>query len=298
MQSKLIRNCSKIEKEIRTSNNYLAYNSHSLRNESSNIKSVVFNGMKNNLESLKSILGILPSTEFSETHGLILETKTDLNLFRIQIKFHVQIENEFNIHSISVKPSSNIYNQPQRSYFDDEECEESYMRDIIDEYRGSVQSSLTLPVMKILIRLNKLSKRYRDLDTLHEQFGNACMIYERNLDEIIFVFSFECLKNEIKHKVNIRLTLILSWNYPLNKYLFVDNESVIGDGRSDMIVIDQKNILFSEVDENCNMNEIRNAWNVTLNAILDAIDGRYQNNIIQYVNHIYQRLNMFSESSN
>ena len=161
-------------------------------------------------------------------------------------------------------------------------------------------------VIEICIILKKLPMRYRDIRELAQIYGAESNKKQEMLpwleESAQLVFKFE-FKQKIKRQkgsdddddekvdvvevtMDIPLVIVVSWNYP--------QMDVVRD--REVINVEHFNCSLRERDHRLDVEGIEEKWNKVLREVVDGIKGKFQNDIVSFVNFIQHRLQKHNET--
>ena len=160
-------------------------------------------------------------------------------------------------------------------------------------------------VMEILCILKRLPLRYRDITTLYESYNDKQDVFHPWLpeaDQLVFTFKFKqnvssgnmvindddddqkmSDLNEREVMIDVHLVISISWNYPRRE--FVDDNQVITVSGYNCSLSEKKLV------------DVERKWNNILNETVNEVSGQHQNDIVNFVNFIHDKLQHFADGN-
>ena len=148
--------------------------------------------------------------------------------------------------------------------------------------------------------------RYRDIRELAKIYGvesnkkQEMLPWLEESAQLVFKFEFKqkikCQKGSdddddekvdvVEVTMDVPLVIVVSWNYP--------QMDVVRD--REVINVEHFNCSLRERDHRLDVEGIEEKWNKVLREVVDGIKGKFQNDIVSFVNFIQHRLQKHSET--
>ena len=291
-------------------------NSNLLQNNQQNEE---LKALQNNLESMKRLLSIKKLKinndqlliEFESASNQIYKIQIEMNVFQCNENDETNID--YHINNVQIVNNNTKYNE----IVDYVLTKYKKTNETDDGLIAVSMISLKKIVMEILCILKKLPLRYKDITKLYEIYnGKQDMIpWFPESDELVSKFKFKqkvVMKNvnndenddddqkmsdlsgngmtqgmEKEIMIDIPLVISVSWNYPQHRFI----------RDTEVISIQGYNCSLSDKNDMMNMMEIEQKWKEVLEETVNEVSGKFQNDIIGFVNFIHDKLQRFADTN-
>lgn len=248
--------------------------------------------LRQELQSMKKLLMIKEMSMERDEVRLQFESASNEE-YLIQIRLDSVDEKECSIRSVDVTHRDTRY--PIGSW-------------VLSRYQESGRTVADIPrvslkqiVRDLIVILKRLPMRYDGMNKLKKVYGEEMVPWLPENDELVFRFTMKqaMRRNEMEQDqdpedeksvdevvVSIPVVISVGWNYP--------QKVQDGTGNEEVIKVEHYNCNLEERERIEGGERIEMRWNEVLKQTVDEVKGKFQNDIVGFVQFIHGKLQQFA----